>query len=92
MTVELVLAGPFIQELAQLNQHVEDVVWQKLTLVQSFPGVGSSLVDPMLVQAFGPSVLKVAAGAYDVLYEREPIDDDYERVNVLGIIPQRAIR
>lgn len=92
MSAKLFLSTPFLQDLALLDPAFEERVWRELELVQSFPGVGSSLVEPLLVQAFGASVLKVAVGSYDVIYERIHLDDGSERVNVLGIIPQRKIR
>ena len=79
-------SGPFLDELAEL--------------VESFPGVGSSLLEPLLVRAFGRGCLKVSAVGYDVIYERSGEGDEDDRgngegdetVSVLGIIKQRRIR
>lgn len=62
-------------------------------LVESFPGVGSSLVEPSLRHAYGSTCLKVVAAGYDVLYERgEKGKDGEEIVDILGIVSQRAVR
>lgn len=83
----------FLQTLAGLDERVEDGVWEKLALVEAFPGVGSALVEPSLRHAFGPSCLKVVAAGFDILYERsEPDADGIETVDVLGIVSQRAVR
>lgn len=90
----LLLADSFLDDLAALDERVEDAVWAQLELVQAFPGVGSSLVEPMLVHAFGKRCLKVAARGYDVLYERAGacMDNEEETVYVLGIVSQRKVR
>lgn len=87
----MVYAAPFLQDLAQLDERREALVWEKLSLIEAFPGVGSSLVEPSLMRAFGEAILKVSATGYDVLYERHG-DTGNETVHVLGLIPQRAVR
>lgn len=82
-----------LESLAGLDKRVEESVWKKLALVQGFPGVGSSLVEPSLRHAYGSACLKVVAAGYDVLYERgEKGNDGEEVVDVLGIVNQRAVR
>lgn len=90
----LLFAESFLDDVSRLDRRVEDMVWAQLELVQAFPGVGSSLVEPMLVQAFGERCLKVTAAGYDVLYERSGAQDDggEETVCVLGIVSQRRVR
>lgn len=93
-------SGPFLDELAELDESAEARIWEKLELVESFPGVGSSLLEPLLVRAFGRGCLKVSAVGYDVIYERSGEGDEDDRgngegdetVSVLGIIKQRRIR
>lgn len=83
----------FLDSIAGLDERVEEAVWAKLVLVEGFPGVGSSLVEPSLRHAYGPSCLKIMVAGYDVLYERGPKDKDGEEiVDVLGIVSQRAVR
>ena len=83
----------FLESLAGLDSRVEERVWEKLALVESFPGVGSSLVESSLRHAYGSTCLKVVAAGYDVLYERgEKGNDGEEVVDVLGIVNQRAVR
>lgn len=83
----------FLESLAALDQRVENVVWEKLALVEVFPGVGSSLVEPSLRHAYGPTCLKVVAAGYDVLYERgRQGPDGDEVIDILGIVSQRAVR
>lgn len=83
----------FLDFLVELDGRVEEEVWKKLALVGSFPGVGSSLVEPSLRHAYGPSCLKVSAMGLDVLYERGAKGADGEEVvDVLGIVSQRAVR
>lgn len=83
----------FLDSLVELDGRAEDAVWKRLALVGSFPGVGSSLVEPSLRHAYGPSRLKVAAAGYDVLYERGARDADGEEVVcVLGVVGQRTVR
>ena len=89
--VSMRFSGPFLDELAALSKPVEERIWSKLELVESFPGVGSSLVEPILLRAFGSKCLKVSAAGYDVIYEREGSGED-EMVYALGIISQRRIR
>ena len=93
-------SGPFLDKLAELDESAEARIWEKLELVESFPGVGSSLLEPLLVRAFGRGCLKVSAVGYDVIYERSGEGDEDDRgngegdetVSVLGIIKQRRIR
>lgn len=83
----------FLESLARLDGRVEQSVWEKLALVENFPGVGSSLVEPTLRRAYGPACLKVAAAGIDVVYERgEKGADGVEVVDILGIVSQRAVR
>ncbi len=83
----------FLESLAGLDSRVEERVWEKLALVESFPGVGSSLVESSLRHAYGSTCLKVVAAGYDVLYERgEKGADSEEVVDILGIVSQRAVR
>lgn len=83
----------FLTSLAGLDSRVVDTVWKKIELVESFPGVGSSLVEPSLRHAYGSRCLKVVALGYDILYERRPgRHDDEEVVDILGIVPGRAVR
>lgn len=91
----LQFARPFLEDLSLLDEAVELEVWRKLELVERVPGVGSSLVEPMLRTAFGDSCLKIAAAGYDVLYERTQGGKEgaaEEIVRVLGIIAQRRVR
>lgn len=92
----LQFARPFLEELSLLDEAVEQEVWRKLELVERVPGVGSSLVEPMLRTAFGDSCLKIAAAGYDVLYERVQDGEEEhateENVRVLGIVAQRWVR
>lgn len=89
--VRMRFSGLFLDELAALPERVETEVWQKLQLVQDFPGVGSSLIEPMLIRAFGDSCLKVTAAGFDILYERTSVGDEGV-VDVLGIVSQRRVR
>ncbi len=83
----------FLESLARLDGRVEQSVWEKLALVENFPSVGSSLVEPTLRRAYGPACLKVAAAGIDVVYERgEKGADGVEVVDILGIVSQRAVR
>lgn len=83
----------FLESLARLDGRVEESVWVKFALVENFPGVGSSLVEPTLRRAYGPACLKVAAAGIDVVYERgEKGADSVEVVDILGIVSQRAVR
>ena len=83
----------FLESLAGLDKRVEESVWNKLALVQDFPGMGSSLVEPPLRHAYGSACLKVVAACYDVPYERgEKGNDGEEVIDVLGIVNQRAVR
>lgn len=92
----LQFARPFLEELSLLDEAAEQEVWRKLELVGRVPGVGSSLVEPMLRTAFGNSCLKIAAAGYDVLYERVQDGEEEhateEIVRVLGIVAQRRVR
>lgn len=94
LVAKLLFTAPFLDDLAQLDERVEAEVWRKLELVQSVPGVGTSLVEPQLIRSYGTSCLKIAVFGYDVLYERHPSADDAgdEFVVVLGIISQRRVR
>lgn len=85
-------SAPFLDELADLSERVENEVWLKLELVRDYPGVGSSLVEPSLRRAFGDACLKVTACGYDVLYERRTAEEGEELVDVLGIVAQRRVR
>lgn len=87
----MIYALPFLQDLSALDERREALVWEKLGLVEAFPGVGSSLVEPSLARTFGGAVLKVSAAGYDILYERSGGPDN-ETVHVLGLVPQRAVR
>lgn len=89
---KLRFSGPFLDDLAELDSLVEQEIWRKLELVRDVPGVGSSLVEPSLTQAFGSTCLKVTAGGYDVLYERSGGNGEDELVCVLGVVPQRRVR
>ena len=89
--VRVAFTGPFLDELAELNERAADEVLRKLELVASFPGVGSAVSNSFLVRAFSEDVLKVHAGDYDVFYRRKPCGDD-EEVYVLSVIHQRRIR
>lgn len=88
----LLFSGPFLDDAAELSEAAEAEVWAKLELVETFPGVGSSLIEPVLLRAFGPSCLKVAAAGHDIIYERDGSGDKDELVRVLGIVPQRRVR
>ncbi len=88
----LLFSGPFLDEVAELSEAAEAEVWAKLKLVETFPGVGSSLIEPVLLRAFGPSCLKVAAAGYDIIYERDGGGERDELVRVLGIVAQRRVR
>lgn len=88
----LVFSGPFLDEMAALDEAAEAEVWEKVRLVEAFPGVGSSLIEPVLVRAFGERCLKVAAAGYDVLYERDGSAEKDELVCFLGIVAQRRVR
>lgn len=87
-------SGPFLDELSALDESAEAQIWAKLELVEAFPGVGSSLLEPLLIRVFGRGCLKISAAGYDVIYERAGGDnsDGEETVDVLGIIKQRRIR
>lgn len=87
----MIYAFPFLRDLTMLDEQREALVWEKLGLVEAFPGAGSSLVEPSLTRTFGGAILKVSAAGYDILYERSG-DLDNETVRVLGLVPQRAIR
>jgi hypothetical protein len=83
----------FLESLAGLDSRVEERVWEKLALVESFSDVGSSLVESSLRHAYGSACLKVVAAGYDMLYERgEKGADSEEVVDILGIVSQRAVR
>ena len=84
-----VFTSSFLDDVAELPERVESVVWEKVSLASSFPGVGSSLVEPSLRAAFGPDCLKVNAAGYDVLYD---YDRQSDAVCFLGIVHQRAVR
>jgi len=89
----MIYTTPFLEDLSSLDEARENAIWEKILLVESFPGVGSSLIEPSLLTAFGEAILKVSAAGYDVLYERLGRDEsNTEVVRVLGIVPQRAIR
>ena len=89
----LLLTSSFLDDVAGLDPRAEEAVWAKLRLVASFPGVGSSLIEPSLTSAFGDSCLKVSALMYDILYKRmEAGEDGDEVVVVAGVIPQRRVR
>lgn len=93
----LLFAGPFLDGMEGLSEAAEAEVWAKLELVEAFPGVGSSLIEPMLLRAFGPNCLKVAAAGYDVIYERDGDERDggggeEELVRFLGLVVQRRVR
>lgn len=85
-------SGPFLDELAALPARDEGEVWAKLALVESFPGVGSSLVGPSLARAFGPGCLKISAAGLDIVYERCGGEGDDELVRVHGVVAQRRVR
>lgn len=85
----LVFAEPFLDGVSLLPDYAEEAVWEKVGLVASFPGVGSSLVEPTLRSAFGPDCLKVNAAGYDVLFD---YDRQADEVCFLGIVHQRAVR
>lgn len=83
----------FLTSLSELDGRVEEAAWEKLSLVESFPGVGSALVEPSLRHAYGPGCLKVVAWGYDILYERRGNPSGpQELVDVLGIVGQRRVR
>jgi hypothetical protein len=83
----------FLDSLVELDGRVEEAVWKRHALVGSLPGEGSSLVEPSLRHAYGPTCLKVATAGYDVLYERGARDADGEEVVcVLGVVGQRTVR
>ena len=87
----LVLTESFLNELADLSDRAADEVLRKLALVESFPGVGSSVTNSLLLNSFGSGGLKVSAAGYDVFYKRVPTGDD-ELVYVVGLLHQRRIR
>ena len=87
----MVYTVPFLQDLSGLDEAREAAIWEKLGLVEAFPGVGSSLVEPSLVRTFGDAILKVSAAGYDVLYERKG-DIGSETGRVVGMVSQRAVR
>lgn len=60
LVAKLLFTAPFLDDLAQLDERVEAEVWRKLELVQSVPGVGTSLVEPQLIRSYGTSCLKIA--------------------------------
>lgn len=83
----------FLDSLVELDGRVEETLWKRLALVGSFPGAGSSLVEPSPRHAYGPGCLEVSAMGLDVLYERGAKGADGEEVvDVLGIVSQRAVR
>ena len=81
--------GPFIDDLAALPEYAIDAVRVRCEAVAEFPGVGSTLIEPSLIRAYGSSCFKAVACGYDVLYERL---DDQGAVVFLGIVPQRKVR
>lgn len=83
---------PFLDEVASLSPREGEAVWAKLALVESFPGVGSSLLEAQLARAFGRGVLKVSAAGFDVVYERCEGEGEDELVRVYGLVPQRRLR
>lgn len=85
----LLLANTFLEELSFVPQPVEDAVWVSLATIQSFPGVGSALLEPILRRSFGPGCLKVAVCGFDLLYRRL---DETDEVLVLGLIHQKQVR
>lgn len=90
----MILTRPFLEDLARLSVQTEEAIWEKLKLVEAFPGVGSSISNRMLQRAFGASCLKVTVNGYDIIYERKTRPDDTQEnlVIVLGIIAQRTVR
>lgn len=84
-----VFTEPFLDGVSLLPGYAEEVVWEKVGLVASFPGVGSSLVEPTLRSAFGPDCLKVNAAGYDVLFD---YDRQADSACFLGVVHQRAVR
>lgn len=80
---------PFLDDVSLLPEKVEDAIWEKVSLVMAFPGVGSALVEPSLRAAFGACCLKATAVGYDVLYD---YDRAAEEVVFLGVVHQRAVR
>ena len=88
---KMIYARPILQGLSALDERREALAWEKIGLVEAFPGVGSPLVEPSLAKTFGDAILKVSAAGYDILYECSG-ESDGETVRVLGLVPQRAVQ
>lgn len=85
----VVFAASFLEELAEVSEAAEGAIWEKVELVAAQPGVGSALLGESLRRAYGATCLKIAAGPYHVLYER---NDAANEVVFLGIVVQRRER
>ena len=86
---EIVFTDGFMDDMASAPERVEAAAWQKLSLIESMPGMGSALLSSSLRRRFGDECLKVLVDPYEIVYRwREEAD----RVEVLALVHQRAAR
>ncbi len=70
----------FAQQFHEKREEVRSprriaLIDEKLRLIASFPGVGSSLLPSYMRRSYGPEALRVVAGAYSIIYEYDRLRD-----------------
>lgn len=75
MSKMLVYKG-FIRELSKIQSlQTRRKVDQMLRLIEQMPGVGASLVSPVIRRRYGSSVVRALAGPYQINFEYDPETD-----------------
>ena len=78
----------FLDDMVDVPESVETRVWEKHALVESMPGVGSSLLSSTLLRRYGDDCLKLLVDPYEIVYRWGGGED----VDVLALVRQRKAK
>lgn len=80
----LVFDDEFIREWSSVtSQEVSEKIDRMLQLIESMPGVGSSITADSIRHAYGPQVRKALVGPYQIIYD---YDHRTDTVYVYGLL------
>jgi hypothetical protein len=80
----------FIDDMLQVqNESKQNEIWYALSLLETFPEMGSRILSPTIKQRFGSNVRKIEVNPFDVIYRYIPEDN---LLCIEGLIHQRAVR